>query len=848
MSQLRFRFYTVLMALLLPLGCSDNPAAVSDTNESDVVTDAAVETDEAADTPDETGDPQLDSADSEVSEPDGYTYWPEMAEGPTLDSNFYSEHPDAFERISGWSTHVQGRERPDTGHRGAFATGNGQVFGLFGMTDPLNTLHGFVGPTYEKDPRYYADHSVGLATGRGERTLFFDEEWIVSSLSAPVVVSRGRVDLDTGPVELDTIDFAPWTEQDDARACLVRIVLVRNMGESPTGDLEVRAEASVVTSEGADGTMIHTVADKRMLTQFIGAESTFDRDTLWVALGALEPGDERRLTLVHCTQVPEGETLDPMPSVDAVALLQETVEAYQSWEADLVQFDLPDPMVADLLDGLKLTLINQTSEGGASCPMSGYTRTWARDNIGPVLGLLALGAHEEVADMMDYIYGAVLLAGDLRNSYGADLDLTDLPDPPDWDGMDPLSGRVASETPSYMVRIYGRYYLASGDLEPARERWGFLRRCALNVGFGEDRLLAYTGDETFRAAMNASFGLELEYPHHEDHYSLNSNLLWLGSARDFELLGTALEEDEDVAQLDEIRTEMETAVNDHYLLDDGCLSAFVTQDDLTPWPAPYEDEAFKITWAGWLEGDEVLAQDSIECLLDNARREPGRVVSPLDPMYVNHALLPAGVGVYTGMLPGYTLSSLTAVGHPEARDAFDALGVSASTSGNFQEYYIYDDHTGLSIVYDDSGFVQDYTAKYRPWEGGINAAAVIEYLTGFVPNAPERSIAIRPHLPEPWPEMSFRNLRVGDDRFDLELERTEDGVHVRLSSRANESYDVAFRWDGEPDESVSRVALNGEVFSESDLTGYSHFGIFSFAPEVAALAAGGELEWDITTR
>jgi len=836
------------MAVLLSGACSDDPAPASDVAESDAPSDALTEVDETTE-PDES-DPSTDPSDdveADVSEPEGYTYWPGMGEGPSLDSAFYTENPGAFARISGWTTHVEGRERPDTGHRGAFATGNGKVFGLFGMTDPLNTLHGFVGPTYEKDPRFYADHSVGLALGSGERTLYFDEEWIVSSLSAPVVISRGRVDVDAGSIELDTIDFAPWTEEQDARDCLVRILLIRNAGEETMSGIEVRAEAAVVTSAGEGGAMVHRVGDKRMLTQFIGVDSTFDHDTLSVGLDSIEPEEEVQLTLVHCTQIPEGEVLEPIPEIDSAALLRETVEAYQAWEEDLVQFDLPDPMVSDLLDGLKLTLINQTSQAGASCPMSGYTRTWARDNVGPALGLLALGAHEEVAGMMDYIYGAVLLAGDLRNSYGAALDLSDLPEPPDWDSMDPLSGRVASETPSYMVRIYGRYFLASGDLERARERWGFLRRCALNVGFGEDRLLAYTGDETFRAAMNASFGLELEYPHHEEHYSLNSNLLWLGSAHDFELLGTALGHDEDVAQLGEIRAEMEAAVSEHYLLDDGCLSAFVAQDDLEPWPAPYEDEAFKVTWSGWLEGDEELAQDSIECLLERARREPGRVVSPLDPRYVNHNLLPAGIGVYTGMLPGYTLSSLTAVGHSEARDAFDALGVSASTSGNFQEYYIYDDHSGLSIVYDTSGFVQDYTAKYRPWEGGINAAAVMEYLTGFEPNAPEHSFEIRPHLPEPWPEMTIRNLRIADDRFDLALERVESGVRVRLSSRASQPYDVTLRWDAAPEQGAPEVTLNDDSVAEADLVRFQHFGINSVASEVVTLAAGGELDWTITT-
>ena len=142
-----------------------------------------------------------------------------------------------------------------------------------------------------------------------------------------------------------------------------------------------------------------------------------------------------------------------LPTIDAGELLDETAAAYQAWDAGLVQVELPDPMVADFVDGMKITLKSQTAATGASCPMSQYTRTWARDNIGPTLALLSLGAHDDVRAMMDYVYGAILLKGDLNNSYDADLDVSDLPAAPDWDGLPVLTERVAAETPSYRSSI-----------------------------------------------------------------------------------------------------------------------------------------------------------------------------------------------------------------------------------------------------------------------------------------------------------------------------------------------------------------------------------------------------------
>ncbi len=52
------------------------------------------------------------------------------------------QHPSALGRMSGWVTHIEGPldERPDVGHRGAFGTGNGHVFGLIGSL--LRREHG----------------------------------------------------------------------------------------------------------------------------------------------------------------------------------------------------------------------------------------------------------------------------------------------------------------------------------------------------------------------------------------------------------------------------------------------------------------------------------------------------------------------------------------------------------------------------------------------------------------------------------------------------------------------------------------------------------------------------------
>jgi len=758
-----------------------------DAGDADAVEDLEVGRDTVDD-----GDAIASDADADdVSEPE---YWPSEP-APELNDAFYEAHPEAFAHISRWVTRVAEPPRPDTGHLGAFAVGNGHVFALLGLTYPLNTLHGIVGPTYERGPRFLSDYTVRLANSDG--ALGFEEEWAAQSLSAPVVITRGT----RGDVALDTIDLAPRSADAALRSCLVRIVLVHNRGDAPSEALSIELSSALgVYDEGLDA-ILERQENRALVAAIVSLDSEGTDSGVVVEVGSLDPGQTRQATVLLCTGA-AGSTPE-LPDVDAAALLDSAAEEHAEWNAGLLSVDLPDPMVVDLIEGMKVTLRNQMAATGASCPMSAYTRTWLRDNIGPALAWVQYGAHSELRAMMDYVYGAVLALGDLRNSYDADLDVDPSDGAPDWSTMGPLSGRVAAETPSYMVRIYHDYWRATADLDRVADRWGFLGRCVFDVGFGLERLLPFTGDETFRAAMNATFGLDLEFPHHEDSFSLNSQLLWLGSAERYAALAQAVGEAEDGAAADAIADEMRETLLDRYRLDDGCFSAFIYRETLNPWPAPFEDAALKVTWSGAFAGDDPIAIDSVDCLLDRVGVEPGVVQSPLHRIYRGFPLLNARDGVYTGMLPGYTLSALNAVAHDETEAAFNALALSAGTSGNFQEYMIFDDRSGLTINYDRTGALQDYTAKYRPWEGGINIAAVLEYLVGFEPDAPARAFTLSPHLPSDWTWAGYSGLRVADDRFDLRIDVEAGETVVRVTSHAEGDYEIAVRWDdtasGEPD-------------------------------------------------
>ena len=757
-------------------------------------------------TPDAT-DASPDAAEAWVAPPP--TLWPE---GPAFEvkgalAEALSQGPglslDAL--LLPWVSHATGADRPDVGHLAGFGVGNGHVFALLGYpeTGPLNTLHGLVGPTYERGERFFGDYAVELLGDDGKPRAF-DEAWVARGAGPLAVVSRERY----GQIEVDVVTAAPYvplTGSTEAHpGCLLRLVAVRNTGDTATAalSLQVRGKNPDVQASGDHLTEAST---ERALTTAWSADATAAARALVTPVGPLAPGAEVRVALTHCTA--EGTTPPPAwrPSDDealevARGALQDGLAAGGTYPS----LDLPDPRVAAFLDGMRGTIGAQTAATGAVCPMSQYTRTWARDNIGPALYQLVSGDHEALARAMDYVWGATLAKGDLQNSYDADLDLEATTPEPDWPSLGPLGVRVGAETPSYLVILYGLWYRHTGDLEKARERWGLLRRAMLDVRFDVDRLLPWTGDETFRAAMNEAFGLGLDVAHHELSFSLNSNILWLAAARHFVLLGQALGKDADVAAVQALAAEMEQKAMPRYLLADGCYSALIDRATGETWPAPFEDASLTPTWAGWLDGDDPRAAANLQCLQERLGTSPGVVQSPPDPKYVNFPLFPSQQGVFTGMKPGYTLAALTDVGHPDAEAAFNELARTLDAGGNVDEYHLFSSaadlpYPGLTIFYNEQGLEpSDYTAKFRPWEGGIVAAAAWQYLLGWSPDVPARHLSLRPHLPNGWSHARYGNLRGGDARFTVELTRL-DPTHVRLDVAVDSGpspFDtVTLRWD-----------------------------------------------------
>src|SRR5687768_2531200 len=103
-----------------------------------------------------------------------------------------------------WVSYSRQGAQPAREKLGAYGIGNGRCFGMLGMSYPLNTLHGMMGPTYQIGSNgYFGDVAFGMELY--PRAIAFSEEWVWKVRKAAVTVTKSR----SNEIELYTVDFAP---------------------------------------------------------------------------------------------------------------------------------------------------------------------------------------------------------------------------------------------------------------------------------------------------------------------------------------------------------------------------------------------------------------------------------------------------------------------------------------------------------------------------------------------------------------------------------------------------------------------------------------------------------------
>jgi len=717
----------------------------------------------------------------------GALLWPGEDLRPELDHPFFQELDLQRQDLSLYATYVVGdaEERPDHQHRGAFAVGNGLVFSLLGLADPVNTLHGLVGPVYEKESRFFGDLAVLLEQDGQQAD--FQREWVARLRGSAVVLTRAETDA----AALYTVDFAPHpAAADEPPPALVRIMLVQVL-DSSAHELRLRLQP-YRQPEQVDGFLVEDIESDGRSMAYLAWEGELKQDAEgWnFDLGQLAAGESAQLALVLAM----GRSSEQLQAVSqqleessAQAWLQDTLAWWQDYSAQGVQLATEDERIEDLFDGMRAGIKVQQSAAGAICPMSEYTQVWLRDSIGPVRFLLRAGLHDEARSALDYLHLCASVEGDYSNACASGLSEDDLKQEPDWSSMGSFSGRLAAEGPSYVPLAYGAYADFTGDWEPVQERWEYISRALLAQQIDEEGRQPFSGDETFRVAMSAALGYDLDLLYEEECWSANSSFLMAAAAQWMAEAAPQVGREDEVQDWNALAALARNALDEHFWLDEGLYAPFIFHVSGELAQQPFEDVNLKPLWLDPLAADDSAALSNLAALRAAAGRGDGRVQTPLA---VSYDALGVEEGVCTGMVPGFYLANLRAVGDPEAALAFDALHAYADSAGQYGEYMVYDDLSALQPIYDPTGTIGDYTARHRPWEGGINLDAFLLYLAGPLTGQGEGTLALAPHLPNGLPWLELAHLRAAGAAGTLKTWQWDQGLGVDFLSEAESSFSV----------------------------------------------------------
>jgi len=645
--------------------------------------------------------------------------------------------------------------KPGMTSLGAFGIGNGNVFALIGLQIPQNKMTNIVGPTYEKSeseqfyPVWSTLEQSDNANGRGsEVSLIRTRMYRVRN--APIVVNVEKND----NISMLSVSLVPQKGN-----TVYRNISVMNESNKTLDGLRLilhAGEGKDVAQPFENNYLVQMVGEKRMVVGILDKGVKAGSGRLDITIGALRPQEERNFVVFVDIQAKSVPFMPPNPTeIDMKSMLSETYAEGSTWMKSAITSTSSDPKLAGIFENI-LTLIRTqtTAQNGAVSPMGKYSGSWCRDSFGPVRLLLASGKFEEVKRILRFYDLATRIRG-FGNRYEIDIDLNKAPENVDWDSMSPQNG----DDPNLLVLQYYFYYKASGDGEFVRQHYGFIRRNMTGQKHEAFRL-PFNGDETYQVYFLMSETQPLK-----EYYSAEAGFLYVAAARAASEMAAAIGEKADAEMFAAYAAAARAATEEYYWdAEQGIYLAGRRKDTFAPAGSPFADINLNPIWSGYAAPEDPKARLNAVNTAKKLMTKEGTVKSS------------AKTALYTGLAPGMMLYNLKAVGLLDQADRVYSglMDRMLSRTGEFAEAY--DSHDRW-VNYGSAPTV------YRPWESGVNAEAIVYYITGAEYDNENDIVKIQPHLPPGVEWVRLENLYVGNYPLSLYLKRRKDGkVGIELTN------------------------------------------------------------------
>lgn len=640
-----------------------------------------------------------------------------------------------------------------------FPIGNGECFAAEGLHYPLGTLENVYGPTYQK---------VGGSFGQIMPVVYLGKspaQWEKQEMTWVRPGGIVRTTSTAGGLTVTTYDFAA-----PKKRAILRLTQVSNTGQSALGAVSLAHVFSSPNPEIKDNEARLAAGEFGLRCGYLDSRA-FPLDEIALPYDPAKASGSTNLKLpensrgLRCPlgKLGAGESVTKLfylVFTDAQDDGSAARRALHNWpsllfdEALLRWHEPPasspsallissDQRLRDFLDIERyLMQVQQASEGGFS-PMHGYTKCWIRDSNGPVRYLLACGDYGAVKRYLQFQFKGYAEQGRVSNNLVLNLILPEAAKRVDWS-----QARVpAAEIASFMILQRYWYWRHTGDNDLIREQWPMLRRCLLGQKLDDRGTLPFFGDETYRFPGYELFNQDQPAPEYVNMRlrSLDSGMEYVVAAQALAEMAPAVgsggEAGEYRAAADRVR-----AATEQYFwqADRNCYAPAVSDLSAEPQQNPFAPINLHAWWLAY-PGDPARQASNLDAVVRYLAKPSGTLLTTPE------------FGYYTPMTPGYLLYALAKAGHPARDQALKGLLAAAENSGGYAEMNTPEDRPS------DKYWGQH---RFRPWEGGINAEAVLYALTGFEPDAPHGKVSFSPWLPQGMSQHS-RLFVVGSAQYGL---------------------------------------------------------------------------------
>ena len=517
-------------------------------------------------------------------------------------------------------------------------------------------------------------------------------------------------------------------------------------------------------------------------------------------LGVTNKGKDSKLIVIAASLDgrPQAEATYKKLTAGHAELLRSSAEYYKKYLNDTVALDLPDAQIQQAYDWSRVSMVQgivsnpflgtglvagYRTSGTSQRP--GFAWFFGRDSMWTSLALDAEGDFATTRTALQFISKYQREDGKMPHEIAQAANFVP------WFKDYPYGYASADATPLYIITM-NDYVTESGDVAFAKEKWESLWKAY--------QFLRSTYDEQdFPKNFGIGHGWVEGGPLLPVKSEFYQSALGVEALRALSNLARLTGHDAHVTELAQTFEKQERKLNATFWLPEKQRYAFAIGTDGRPVDEPSVLATVPM-WFGLTDQRNASAMITQLAGVDHETDWGMRIISNRSPKfsgggYHYGSVWPlftgwASVGEYRNHRPQPAYSNLRA----------NALLALDGSLGHVTEVLSGDYYQPLST-----------SSPHQIWSAAMVVSPLLRGMLGLSTDAKAATVTFAPHLPADWKSLGIDNLRVGENKLELNFKKTAEGIFLEAARTAgNGESTIEFRPSVSLRATVQRAELNGK--------------------------------------